>query len=347
LPRREVEVAKIKKLFIMKLMKVLVTGMSGFIPTNFFQYLNKEHRDDVDCYGFDIVHGQDLRSVGAIEKAVKEMDLVVHFGALTHVDSSIKDPQPFLETNIWGTFNVLQAATKHKVKVIQVSSSEVYGALEKEFEFQSEDRHPLGHFPHPLNAHSPYAFTKIAQERMCYAWWRTYGTDVRIVRPFNQYGVGQDIRKVIPKFMHQVVEGKPFTIYGGGQQKRDWVFVKDTCAGIWAAKDLPPGEVVNLCTGQSYSILELVELLKKTIPQEVEFRSQLVGVNKAGERLGEVENTKGDPSKAEKLMNWKAETSLEEGLKKTWEWFVGSGGNFYLGGDPKSTVFRANEGFEM
>lgn len=321
--------------------------MAGFIPYNFFQYLNKEHRDNVDCYGFDIVYDQDLRNAEVVEKAVKEVDLVVHFGALTHVDSSIKDPKSFLETNIWGTFNILQAATKHKIKVIQISSSEVYGTIENGFEFQSENNHPLGHSPHPLNAHSPYAFSKVAQEKMCYAWYKTYGTDVRIVRPFNQYGVGQDVRKVIPKFMHNIVQGKPFTIYGGGHQRRDWVFVKDTCFGIWAAKDLVPGEVVNLCTGQNYSILELVEILKKTMPQEVQFQSNLVQVGQGRGRLGEVGDTKGDSSKAEKFMGWKAETSLEEGLKKTWEWFIGSGGNFYLGGDPKNTVFRANEGFKM
>ena len=327
-------------------MKILVTGMSGFIATNFFQFLNKEHRDEVECFGFDLAHGQDLRDQAAVEEAVKNVDLVVHFGGLTHVDSSINDPRPFLETNIWGTFNVLQAATKHKVKVIQISSSEVYGATEKGFEYQSEDRHPLGHYPHPLNAHSPYAFSKTAQERMCYAWWRTYGTNVRIVRPFNQYGVGQDIRKVIPKFMGLIKEGKPITIYGGGRQKRDWVFVKDTCLGIWEARNLPSGEVINLCTGTNHSILELVELIKKTMPKDIQFQSQLVQVAQTDERLGEVEETKGDPSKAEKLLGWKAQTTLEEGLKKTWDWFMGSGGNFYLGGDPKTTKFSANEGFQ-
>lgn len=329
------------------MLKVLVTGMSGFIPTNFFQFLNKNLREEVDCYGFDLAHKQDLRDAQAVEDAVKRVDLVIHFGALTHVDSSINNPKPFLETNIWGTFNVLQAATKYKVKMIQISSSEVYGGLEKGFKFQSEDRHPLGHSPHPLNAHSPYAFTKIAQERMCYAWWRTYRTDVRIVRPFNQYGIGQDIRKVIPKFMNMIKDGKPLTVYGGGKQRRDWVFAKDTCSGIWEARNLPAGEVLNLCTGKSYSILELIELLKRTIPETIQFRSQLVQVSQINPRLGEVEETVGDPSKAENLLNWKAETRLEEGLKQTWDWFLGSGGNFYLGGDdPKKTKFLANEGFE-
>lgn len=327
-------------------MKVLITGMSGFIPTNFFQFLNKEHRDDVECYGFDLAHGQDLKSPEAVESAIEKIDLVCHFGALTHVDSSIKDPKPFLETNIWGTFNVLQAATKHKKKVIQISSSEVYGDLAKDFKFQSEDRHPLGHFPHPLNAHSPYAFTKVAQERMCYAWWRTYGTDVRIVRPFNQYGIGQDIRKVIPKFMNMIKNGKPLTVYGGGKQKRDWVFAKDTCSGIWESRNLVAGEVLNLCTGRNYSISELIELLKKSMPKTIQFRSQLVQVSQISPRLGEVEETVGDPSKAENLLGWKAKTGLEQGLRQTWDWFLGSGGNFYLGGDPKTTTFSANEGFK-
>ena len=293
-----------------------------------------------------MAHGQDLRDRDSVEKAVQNADLVVHFGALTHVDSSINNPEAFLETNIWGTFNVLQAATKHKVKVIQISSSEVYGAILDGFEIQSEDRHPLNHFPHPLNAHSPYAFSKVAQERMCYAWWQTYGTDVRVVRPFNQYGIGQDVRKVIPKFMKLIVEGKPLTIYGGGKQKRDWVFVGDTALGIWESRNLQPGEVINLCTGLNYSILELVEMIQKTAPQGVQLKSQIVEVANTSERLGEVLDTKGDPSKAEKLLGWKAETTLGEGLKKTWDWFLTSGGNFYLGGDPKTTKFLPNEGFQ-
>ncbi|MFQ6049627.1 MAG: dTDP-glucose 4,6-dehydratase [Candidatus Paceibacterales bacterium] len=316
-------------------MKVLITGMSGFVATNFFQFLNKKAGKDIDCYGFDLLHGQDLRDAEAVEKAVKDMDLIVHFGALTHVDSSIKDPKPFFKTNIWGTFNVLQAATKYKVKMIQIASSEVYGNLAKGFELQSEDGHPLNHPPHPLNAHSPYAYTKIAQERMCYAWWQTYGTDVRIVRPFNQYGPGQDIRKVIPKFMHQIVEGKPITIYGGGKQRRDWVFIENTCSGIWKSRNLSPGETINLCTGKNYSVWELVDLIKKTMPKHIDFRSKVVKIMQTSKRVGELNASKGDPSKAEKLLGWRAKTSLEEGLRKTWDWFVGSGGNFYLGGDPR------------
>lgn len=317
-------------------MKVLITGMSGFIPTNFFQFLIKKADKNIECYGFDLLHEQDLRDARAVEEAVKNVDLVVHFGALTHVDSSIKDPRVFLETNIWGTFNVLQAATKHKIKVIQIASSEVYGALAKGFDFQSEDNHPLNHKPHPLNAQSPYAFTKVAQERMCYAWRQTYGTDVRVVRPFNQYGAGQDIRKVIPKFMHQIVQGKPITVYGSGEAKRDWVFAEDTCSGIWASRNLPPGEVINLCGGKNYSVWEIIDFIKKTMPQGVHFRSKVVKVVRTNERVGEVYASKGDPSKAEKLLGWRAKTSMEEGLRKTWDWFVGSGGNFYLGGDPRT-----------
>lgn len=316
-------------------MKILVTGMSGFIATNFFQFLNHEHSND-DVYGFDLAYGQNLQDYNQVSRAVQGKDLVFHFGALTHIDSSIKDPQPFMDTNIASTYNLLRACTAHKAKLVQVSSSEVYGTLRRDLSFEIQDE------LHPLMGHSPYAFTKLAQDRMCYSWWQTYETDVRVVRPFNQYGPYQDIRKVIPKFIEQLETGKPLTIYGDGLSKRDWVFVQDTVEAIWLARNLPAGEVVNICTGKNYTVLDLIHILEKITKRT----GQIVQVAHTDERFGHVKELLGDPEKAEKVMDWKYKIDFDEGLQKTYAWLKENGPITYLGGDPKTTRYLANEGLK-
>lgn len=316
-------------------MKILVTGMSGFIATNFFQYLNSTHPDH-DVYGFDLAYNQDLRNPAHVESAVAGKDIVFHFGALTHIDSSIRDPKPFLDTNIQGTYNILQACTEFHAKMVQISSSEVYGTLRHDLEYEIQDE------LYPLMGHSPYAFSKIAQDRMCYSWHRTYETDVRIVRPFNQYGPYQDIRKVIPKFIQQLLTGKPLTIYGDGKSKRDWVYVRDTVEAIWKSQQLPAGEVINICTGKNYTVIELIHLLEQITKKS----GQIVKVQHTDERYGHVKELLGDPSYALKMLGWQPEIDFTAGLEKSYRWFTENGPIQYLGGDPKTTRYLANEGME-
>ena len=308
--------------------KILVTGNRGFFGTNFEQYIEREY-PNVDLYGFDLKHGQDCRNYEQIEKAISGKLAVFHFAAFTHTDTSMRYPELFLNGNIKGTFNVLKACTKHKVKMVHISSSEVYGTLAKGWKLQSEE--------HPFQPASPYAVSKAACDLMCQTWHKVYGTDVVIVRPFNGYGFYQDRRKVMSKFIEKAEKGLPLQIYGDGSQKRDWTFAEDIVKGIWKAYQLPAGTIINLCSGKSYSILEIIDILRKIIKKRLK-------IEFVQPRHAEVQEMKGNPEKAKKLLRWKAEISLERGLEKTYRWLKENKPIAYLGGEPKTLRFVSNEG---
>ena len=305
-------------------MRILCTGMSGFMAGRFFQYLARE-QPEVQVYGFDRAYGQDVRNQRSVEEAVKGMDVVFHFAALTHIDSSIAEPEPFMDTNVNGTLNLLQACTKRGVKLVQISSSEIYGSLtQAEYEAGMKQDESFR-----LNPQSPYAASKVAQDVMCTAWHHTYGTDVRVLRPFNQWGPGQDIRKMIPKFFQQVMEGKPITVYGEGQSTRDWVWVDDFVEAVWKSVELPPGCVVNVATGVSYSVLEVIERIQKLVGKW----SQVVLVHHTDEREGYVKHLRGDGSQIQSLLGWQPKMNLEEGLERLYEWIQTNGAVCYRGGE--------------
>ena len=255
--------------------------------------------------------------------------MVFHFAAFTHTDTSMRYPELFLGGNVKGTLNVLQACTKHKVKLIYISSSEVYGTLKEGWEKQSED--------HPFGPASPYATSKVSCDLMCQNWHKMYGTDVVIIRPFNGYGFYQDRRKVMSKYIEWIEKGLPLQVYGDGRQKRDWTFAQELAEGIWRVRQLPAGEIINLCSGKNYSILEVIELLKKITDKDIKVES-------VKPRYAEVGNMIGDNSKAKKLLNWETKIDLEEGLAKTYRWLKENKPICYLGGEPKTLRFISNEG---
>jgi len=313
-------------------MKVLITGTQGFFAGQLFQYLAKQD-DAPELYGFDLANGQDLRQAHQIDAAMQGMDYCFHLGALTHVHQSIETPMPFMHTNILGTVNVLEACRAHKVPLTYISTSEYYGTSQCEPLPQDEDE--------PCAPHSPYGGAKAAADRLCYSWWQTYELDVRIVRPFNQYGPGQDVRKVIPRFMYQMVQGKPMTIHGDGTGSRDYVFVQDTVKGIWLSQHAPAGSVMNLGTECTWSTNEVAEMVYET--SKVHDGTKLVcphpyaGVLRQGDynesRWGHVYCLRGSYQKAKDLIGWEPEIDFETGLHKTWQWFLGQGPILYRGGE--------------
>jgi|SRR3990170_866579 len=308
-------------------MKVLITGATGFIGTNLFQYLARE-QDAADLWLFDKRYGQDIRNYDQIRQAVTSMDLVIHLAASTHVDNSIPNPLPFFWNNTEGTVQVLRAVQDEGCKMIYISSSEVYGSLAdgyadshteivgpnyERFFGQAED--------HPLNPQSPYAAAKTAGDRACYAWWQTYNTDVVIVRPFNQYGPYQAAEKAIPFFIDCAINGKPLPVYGHGEASRDWLYVQDTVSGIWAARNAPSGEVYNLATGKDYTLVELTNIIRDVL----DVKGYTVHVTETADRPGHVQRLLGDARKAERDLGWRAQTSLPEGILKTAEWLISNG----------------------
>jgi dTDP-glucose 4,6-dehydratase len=303
-------------------MKVLITGATGFIGTNLFQYLARE-QDAADLWLYDKHYGQDIRDYDQIRRAIEGMDLVVNFAASTHVDNSLVNPLPFFWNGTEGAVQVLRAATDEGCKLIQVSTSEVYGSLAEGYEeSHTEDGIFYGQAEdHPLNPQSPYAAAKCGADRACYAWFEAYNTDVVTLRIFNQYGPYQAAEKAIPFFIDCAINGKPLPVYGEGQASRDWLYVQDTVSGIWAARNAPAGEVYNLATGKDYTLVELTNIIRDVLG----VKGYTVHVTEVADRPGHVMRLLGDARKAERDLGWKAQTELPTGIVNTAEWLISNG----------------------
>lgn len=298
-------------------MKLLITGGSGFIATNFFQHLlTLPDEEQPEIRLFDHRYGQDLCRWEDVEKAWEwKPDACINFASFTHIDDSIQNPRKFWDNNITLMLNVLEACRVHDTRLLQISSSEVYGTAQ----YVPMDE------KHPLCPHSPYALTKVVQDRSCYAWWQTYGLDVSIVRPFNQFGPYHQRQKLIPKLIYNIVHGLPLPVYAEGKARRDWLYVKDTVRGIWMAlSKLPTGEVVNLATGKSWSVVEVAELLKRIVP-ELSGRqnlSKIVTVQHVDDRWGHVFHLEGSYEKAKQLLGWEPKYPFPLALEETTKWYL-------------------------
>lgn len=296
-------------------MKILVTGSGGFIGYNLYQWMRR-NQQDAEIYCYDMQYGQDILEYEKLEKALEGMDFCFHLAALTHVDYSIsgemKDRQLFIDINHKGAWNVLEACRKQGVKLVHISTSEVYGANMFEGKPMTED--------HPLNPMAgTYAVSKAAADHECRVAYEVFGQDVVVIRPFNQYGPHQSMEKLIPRFIKLATYGEPLTIHGDGKQKRDYVYAEDTASAMWAAKDLPAGTIVNIGTENAYSINEIADLIVKKI--ESRFPSMKVYVKKDTARPNDLAELRGSYQKINKLCGWKPRVSLEEGIEKCVDWY--------------------------
>ena len=305
-------------------MKILVTGGLGFIGSNFVRYLVDRGEDDVVIFDaltyagrLDNIRGiedkvevliKDIRDFHAISSAAKDADMVYHFAAESHVDRSIADPRPFMETDFIGAYNVLEAVRQEEVdKLIYISTSEVYGTALREP--MDED--------HPINPQSPYAAPKAGADRMCYAYYCTYGLPVIILRPFNNYGPRQFPEKLIPHFITRAYYDKPLPVYGDGLYSRDWLYVKDNCEAIYKAQESNAyGEAINLGTGEDTNVITIARLILRYMNKPEEL---IIHVE---DRPGHVRRHISSTEKAEKLLGWRARTKFTEGLRKTVDWYL-------------------------
>ncbi|MFN6164997.1 MAG: dTDP-glucose 4,6-dehydratase, partial [Pseudanabaena sp.] len=222
--------------------KVLVTGGAGFIGSNFVHYALDHHPDweivvlDKLTYAGNLDNLKDIRdrlifiqgdiaNPDDVEKSVKGVDCILNFAAESHVDRSLRDPRPFIQTNIEGTLLLLEAARKYQVsRFLHVSTDEVYGDL------AGSDRHSLE--SDVLTPRSPYAASKAGAEHLVFAYGISYGLDVVITRGSNTYGLYQYPEKIIPLFITNALETKSLPIYGDGSAVRDYLYVEDHCSGI-------------------------------------------------------------------------------------------------------------------
>jgi len=283
-------------------MKVLVTGHTGFIGSRMFSLLRR--KKSVKPIGYSGGTGQDIFDMARLKKAVKGCDLVYHFAAEVKPAGSVNNPVETINVNVKGCLNALEACREFDVPIVYPSSSLIYG----------ESKEPIRE-DFPLNPPNPYAASKAAADRICFAYYKTYGLDVKIVRLFNLYGPGQQLDKMIPTFYFQAIKNDPITVYGEGKEARDYIFINDAIEGLWLARKLTAGGVVNLATGRKTTNLSVAKLILKMTGSD----SKILFV-KYPEKFGTIRNQVGSFENARKMLGWTPKVRLEEGLKKTIDW---------------------------
>jgi dTDP-glucose 4,6-dehydratase len=304
--------------------KVLVTGGDGFMGSHLTEKLlelgadvsilikssisktepvlrNLDHVKD----SIKIINGN-ISENDCITSMIKNKPQVIfHLAAIAYVNYSFEHPFETIRANYYGTLNVLQAAMNLDIeRLVVTSSSEVYGTAQ----YPSIDE------SHPLNPTSPYAASKAAADRTCFSFWKTYGLPIAIIRPFNTYGP-RHTYDVIPKFIGLALKNKPLTIYGTGEQKRDFTYVDDMIRAflIMGSDKKAIGEVVNFGTGKDVAINELAKKI-------VEISGSKSPIVYQKERLAEVERLICNYDKAKKLFGWTPKILIDEGLKRNIEW---------------------------
>lgn len=324
-------------------MKLLVTGGAGFIGSNFIRYIlqarpgvsvinldkltyagNLENLSGLENHPrYSFIHGDicDRRLVGEIFS--RGVDAVINFAAESHVDRSIVDASPFIETNVRGTQVLLDAAVAYwkerlngqaaagaerPVIFIQVSTDEVYGSLGPEGRFTEES---------PLKPSSPYSASKAAADLLALAYHRTHGLPVIVTRCSNNYGPYQFPEKLIPLMITSALEGRPLPVYGDGLNVRDWLHVEDHCRALELVLFRGrPGEIYNIGGHGERTNLEVVRAILKILGKP----ESLIRFVK--DRPGHDRRYAIDPSKITRELGWRPRYTFEEGLAETVEWYV-------------------------
>ena len=310
---------------------VLVTGASGFIGSHLVErlladgakvralccynsngsrgWLDDLSRGATPADGLETVLG-DVRDAGLVRSLMDGVDTVFHLAALIAIPYSYQAPASFVDTNVTGTLNVLEAVRHAGVaRMVHTSTSEVYG---------TPQRVPITE-SHPLCGQSPYAASKIAADQLCEAYARSYATPVVILRPFNTYGPRQSARAVIPTILRQLLAGVREIHLGSLHPRRDFTYVSDTVDGFVriAQTDLAPGTLVQLGTGRSVSIGELLALCLVTADADV---MPVTDPERVRPPRSEVEVLLSDPSRAADLLGWRPVVRLQNGLSETTRW---------------------------
>lgn len=308
-------------------MKILVTGGCGFIGSNFIRHMLNKHPDyfitnlDALTYAGNTENLKDLEKdprysfvrgrIGdteAIRGLIKDADSIVHFAAESHVDRSIMDAEPFLNTNVIGTYSMLEESRKAATRrFIHISTDEVYGALGEDGKFTEET---------PLRPNSPYSASKASGDMLIRAYHETYGFPGIIVRPSNNYGPYQYPEKFIPLMITNLLEGKPIPVYGEGRNVRDWLFVEDNCRAIDMI--LHHGRV-----GETYNVggdseARNIDIAKKVIRIMGKDEDSITYVK---DRPGHDYRYALDNTKIERELGWMPSVDLDKGLEKTIHWY--------------------------
>lgn len=314
---------------------ILITGADGFIGSHLAEALVRAGYkvrafvlyNSFNSWGwldhcppevkgqFEVFPG-DIRDPHGVKEAMKGCDVVLHLAALIAIPYSYHSPDTYVDTNVKGTLNVLQAARELDVwRVIHTSTSEVYGTAR--FVPITEE--------HPLQGQSPYSATKIAADQLAYSFYASFGLPVVIVRPFNTYGPRQSARAVIPAVITQIANGKRQIKLGAVTPTRDFSYVQDTVAGFIAAmeSDNGLGEVINLGSNFEISIGDTAELIAEVMNTEIKIITDQARLRPEN---SEVERLWADNTKAKLLFGWQPSYGGREGFKRglaeTAKWFA-------------------------
>ncbi len=311
--------------------RVLVTGGEGFIGSHLVEQLLAEgaqvralvHYNPFGRWGWlqevaadiEIVAG-DVRDGDRVMQAVDGVEVVFHLAALIGIPYSYEAPESYVQTNVVGSYNVLNAAKRAGAeRMIQTSTSEVYGTAR---------RVPIDE-SHPLQPQSPYSASKIGADMLALSFHHSFGLPVSVVRPFNTYGPRQSTRAVIPTVLSQLLAGNEVIRVGATTPTRDFNFVTDTARGFLAVagSDQTVGQVVNVGSGREISVGDLIELLAKITGRTVEVVSDADRLRPPG---SEVERLLCDNTRVREWTGWRPEVPLEEGLRITADWIAANPG---------------------
>ena len=310
-------------------MKILVTGCMGFIGSYFIKYVLKNF-EGVEIIGlgrnsyqrnkkrlesvwndprFSMYYADFVKD--DITDAFKNVDTVVHFGAKTFVDYSIRDPKPFVDSNIVGTYNILEQCRNSKSveNYFQVSTDEVYGSI-LNGKYKEDAR------PNPTN---PYAATKMAADSLVLSYHNSYGLNTIITRTENNYGEYQGNEKVFPVFIRKALNNEKLPVYGDGLHRRMWLYVEDHCSAIMhLLKRGKPGEIYHVAGEEELTNIELAQKILTSL-RKPETRYELIpdlNIRPGHDRRYALNCDKINET------GWKAQWSIEEGFKKTIDWYV-------------------------
>jgi NAD dependent epimerase/dehydratase len=310
--------------------QILITGADGFIGSHLTEALVKEgckvkafcYYNSFNSWGWldtipyetrqelEVFTG-DIRDPNGVRKAMENVDVVFHLAALIAIPFSYHSPDSYVDTNIKGTLNVLQAARDLNIeKLLVTSTSEVYGTA---LYVPIDEKHPR-------QGQSPYSATKIGADHLAESYFRSFDLPVAIVRPFNTYGPRQSARAVIPTIISQLLNGSKEIKLGSLHPTRDLLFVEDTARGFIeiAKSDKTIGEEINIATQSEISVGDLAQKLIDMIAPDAKIISDDIRLRP---EKSEVERLHGSNQKIMQLTDWKQLVSLDEGLKRTVDWF--------------------------
>ena len=303
--------------------RVLVTGADGFIGSHLCEVLTQKgfkvkalsYYNSFNFWGhlekspflkdIQVISG-DIRDSSFCQNLVKDVDIIFHLASLIAIPYSYVAPQSYIDTNIQGTLNILEAVKNQNIKkIIHTSTSEVYG---------SAIYTPIDE-KHPLQPQSPYSASKISADMLALSYYHSFNMPIMIARPFNAYGPRQSARAIIPTIITQILSGAKELKLGDLTPTRDLNFVLDTCEGFLAISELENyGEVFNIGSGIEYSMQEVVDTIKELLNSDIKI---ICDKQRLRPKNSEVKRLLCDSSKLKNLSKWESKYDLKEGLEIT------------------------------